>query len=181
MNGIQFLKTALKNYKTIGAITQSSRFVAERVCKKLGAAKHIIEYGAGDGILTKKILKHLPADGKIIAVERDAAFLPELMSIPDFRLIVLHEDVVETSKHLSNLGLPTIDAVVSGIPFTFLEENVRDAVVRATYDALGKNGVFVLYQCSRLMLPVLERYFKATRTYREIRNIPPYFIMCAYK
>lgn len=181
MKGMQFFKTALKNYKTIGAIKASSRFVAKRVQRALGNATNIVEYGAGDGVLTREVLKHLSDDGRIVAVELDKAFLFELAKIKDKRLTVLHGDVIAISKNLRALQLPKIDAVVSGIPFTFLTPNVRDAIVRATSDALDKDGMFLVYQHSPLMLPILRRYFRTTQTFLELRNFPPNFIMCARK
>lgn len=181
MNRIQFFKTALKNYKTIGAVRASSRFVAKRIQRALGDVTYIVEYGAGDGVLTKEILKILPNNGRIVAVELDRTFLSELAKIKDKRLTVLNEDVIAVSKNLRKLALPKIDAVVSGIPFTFLTSDVRDEIVRATAEALNKDGMFLVYQHSPLMVPILKRYFRTTQTFLELRNFPPNFIMCGRK
>ena len=63
MNAVNFIKVALGDYK-VGAITVSTKYVADRVANALPkGAKNVIEYGAGDGVITKEILKRLPPDG----------------------------------------------------------------------------------------------------------------------
>ena len=70
MKPIDFIKIAMKDYKKVGAITLSSRHTIRRVLRGLKPGyKYIVEYGAGNGVVTKEILKHLPADGRVVAIE----------------------------------------------------------------------------------------------------------------
>ena len=135
-----------------------------------------------DGAITKAILKHLPPDGKLVALEINPQFISKLKKIADPRLIVLDADVIEVSKNLKGLGLPKIDFVVSGIPFSLLDKKHREMIVRNTYHSLAESGRFVVYQFSLLMLPTLKHVFNKKIPWSlEIRNIIPYFIMVAQK
>lgn len=178
---IDFLKTALKDFK-VGAITASSKYATERIVKEIPpTCQSIIEYGAGDGIITKKILEKIPASGRIIAVELNVGFVNQLKEIKDPRLEIAAEDVVIFSQNLAGSNSPRIEAVISGIPFTFFKPHVRAQIIRATYDMLTPEGVFIVYQYSTRMLPELKKYFPKIKTMFEPRNLPPYFIMKAQK
>lgn len=179
MKNIDFLKTALKDYKTVGALMVTSRYAVERVVKGLGAYDHlIIEYGPGDGVITKRILSLLPPDGRIIAIEIDQDFRPELEKIRDERLRVVYGDVAEVT---SAAGFSEIDAIVSGIPFSLMPSAMRKDIVASTHSALRPGGKFIVYQASLLLLPSLKRYFRSVDWTLEPRNLPPYFIMTAWK
>ena len=181
MQQIDFLKTALKDFK-VGAITASSKYAVKRIVKEIPpACRSIIEYGAGDGIITKKILDKLPTDGKIIAVEINHGFVGKLREIKDARLEVSANDVAVFSKNLADANPSQTEAVISGVPFTFLKPRVRGEIIRATYDLLVPGGIFIVYQYSTLILPELKKYFPEIKIMFEPRNLPPYFIMKALK
>ena len=102
MQQIDFLKTALKDFKA-GAIAASSKYAVKRIVKEIPpVCRSVIEYGAGDGIITKKILDKLPTDGKIIAVEINHGFVGKLREIKDARLEVSANDVAVFSKNLAD-------------------------------------------------------------------------------
>jgi len=181
MSGFNFLKMAIRDYK-VGAITVSSKYVVQSLMKQISPAyKYIVEYGAGDGIVTKEILKQLPPDGQLIAFELNKDFASELNKINDKRLRVLNDDVIVASRDLKKLGLPRIDAVISGIPFTLIKPKDRERVVSNTYSAVNPGGMFLVYQYSPLIFPLLKKFFKKIDISFEPRNFLPYFIMRAEK
>lgn len=181
MNAVTFIKVALKDYK-VGAFTISSRFAVSHILQELGkSASFLIEYGAGDGVITRDLVSRIPLYGKVVAVELNEHFLPDLRKIDDERLIVLQEDVAKLSHRLLELGLPRIDAVISGIPFSFFNPKTRERIVRDTAKALAPGGRFIIYQYSPLLFPILKKYFSHVKMRLEPRNLPPYFIMTAYK
>ncbi len=181
MANLGFIKTAFKDYK-VGALFRSSPFVIRKVLEMLpDDCKYVIEYGAGDGIITKKILHDLPADGKLIALELNPTFITDLKKISDPRLQVLHVDVRAASKDFSSLGLPRVDAVISGIPFSFFKPDMRKEIVINTHRGLREGGRFIVYQYSTLMKKHLEQSFGSITISYEPRNILPYYIMVAEK
>jgi phospholipid N-methyltransferase len=179
MKNIDFLKTALRDYKTVGALMITSRYAVLRVVGELEPGdRFVIEYGPGDGVITKRILLRLPSDGRIVAIERDHDFRPELEKIGDQRLLVIYGDVAEV---MPALGISQADAIVSGIPFSLMSAPVRRDIIDNTQAALRTGGKFIAYQASLLILPLLKRHFRHVGWMLEPRNLPPYFIMTARK
>jgi len=181
MNNIDFIKTAIKDYK-IGALTSSSKYVVNDIANALRPEdKYVVEYGAGDGVITKGILARLPSDGRLIALELNEDFIKELKKISDPRLMILEKDVREVVQDPKRIGLPRIDVVVSGIPFTLFNPEVRERIIEDTHHMLSPNGLFVVYQYSPLVFPILKKIFAEVKLSFEPRNFLPYFIMRARK
>lgn len=181
MNSLQFIKTALKDYK-VGALTITSPTAVSQILDNLGNdVKCVIEYGAGDGVITREILKRIPEDGKVIAVELNKDFFQDLDGIKDPRLTVIYDDVISFSQRLSELGSTEIDVVISGIPFTFFNSDVRKGILARTHQTLRPGGRFIVYQYTILLKPLLDKYFSKVRIRCAFKNIPPYFIMVAEK
>src|SRR3989344_5957460 len=135
MKSIDFIKIAIKDYKNVGAIATTSKYTINKVLKGLKPEyKYIIEYGAGSGVFTKEILNILPYDGKIIAIEMNSNFLKVLSKIKDDRLIVLSGDVTKISRDFSQLGLPRVDVIISGIPISFLQPLARKELIKNTHN-----------------------------------------------
>lgn len=166
----------------VGAWFRSSRFVINKILKQLKPSyRYIVEYGAGDGVITQELLKRLPRDAKVIALEINKLLLEELRTIKDSRLVVLDASVVDMSKDFSKFGLPRIDAVISGIPFTFFSATVRKEIMQNTHDGLVPGGRFIVYQYSLLMYAHLKKAFPKRHFVYEPRNVLPYFIMVGEK
>lgn len=179
MSSISFIKTAVKDFR-VGAFMPSSKYAVKKIVREIRPEhKYIIEYGAGNGVITREILNCLPADGRLIAIELNKCFVDELKNIQDSRLTVLKGDVVSLSEELGRLGFPRIDAIISGIPFSLIKQKERERLVSNTRSFLSEDGVFVVYQLSVLILPVLKKFFSKTKINFELRNFPPYFIMVA--
>jgi len=180
MSIMSFIKTLQKDYR-VAAFFPSTRFAAQRIAGEVcSECKLIIEYGPGDGVVTKELLKAMPLDCRLVAIESNADFVGELEKITDPRLKVVFGDVVQISKNLSSFG--EVDMIVSGIPFSFFNPQMREEIIRDSYDALRPGGRILLYQVSLLMLPCLKKQCgKSTRWFLEPRNVPPYFIMIGEK
>lgn len=178
---LRFLKTAIGDYR-VGALSVSSKYVAQHLLARMPRnCRYLVEYGAGDGVITRELLKILPKDGQLIAIETNPEFLKDLSRIRDKRLKVVKGDVVRESQHLNALGVPRIDAVVSGIPFSFLKPAVRRGIVENTYRALAPGGMFLVYQYSLWVLPLLKERFYRVELSFEPRNFLPYFVFQAVK
>lgn len=182
MKSLDFIKIAIQDYKKVGAITISSKYAIRTILKALKPEyKYIVEYGAGSGVITKEILKILPSNGKIVALELNRSLFKKLSEIKDSRLVVLNADVVKVSKNLKKLDLPQIDAIISGIPFSFLKSSIRKEILNNTYGGIAKGGRFIAYQTSFLIVSAMKKIFKKVNSRLELRNIPPYFVMVGEK
>lgn len=179
MGLIPFLKTALKDMRRVGAVMPSSRFAVRRILRQVPAdARFALEYGPGDGVLTRELLKRLPPDGRILAIETNDEFVGCLRRIQDSRLTVVHGDARLAAAFARQHGFAGFDLALSGIPFSLLPGELRRDIVSMTHDLLRSGGVFVVYQTSPLMVPYLKRQF-GVKTSVEPLNVPPYFVMRA--
>ncbi|MBI4433891.1 hypothetical protein HY632_03890 [Candidatus Uhrbacteria bacterium] len=182
MTGIQFLKLMVRDPR-IGAVTRSSSYVVEEVARAVpNGTQSLVEYGAGDGVVTQALLRKLTTDGQCVVVEQNVAFIPHLRGMGDSRLTVIAGDVLEISRDFFRAGLrQPPEVVVSNVPCTLLPAQDRERLVQQTHAGLAHGGRFVLYQYSLLMRPLLRKYFDEVRVRFEPWNFPPYFVMIASK
>ncbi len=177
MNYFKFLKIALSDYLVVGTLCPTQEYALRRILSQFKPGyRTVVEYGAGDGVITKEIIKILPANGKIIAIEINSDLLIELHKISDSRLEVWHGNVLELSA-----SLPKSDVIISGIPFSQISHEQEETIIRQTADALNEGGVFIAYQNSLILLKTLKKFFPKTKWLFEPRNIFPYFIIVAEK
>ncbi|MBI4094554.1 MAG: methyltransferase domain-containing protein [Candidatus Liptonbacteria bacterium] len=181
MRHLRFLFRVLKDYK-IGAFSVSSRYVAERILREMPeGCRVVVEYGAGDGAITKRLLRALPAGGRVVAIEQNRELAAELRQIADRRLTVIEDDILSVLRNPARLGLREVDAVISGVPFSFFKKDAREEIIVRTSALLRRSGVFLVYQYSFLAFPTLKRFFREVDVRFEPRNFLPYFIMVAAK
>lgn len=183
---LNFIKTAALD-PNIGAVARSSRYVVKTVLSKLKGEvlNQVWEYGPGDGVVTREILKLLPKNGKLTVIETNAHFVRSLKQIPDARLEIIHGTIQETlPRLLKQISLEKIkvDAIISSVPFSFFTPRERDQIIRQTSSALRDNGKFVVFnQYTPLMFFPIKKHLKKLRLSYEFRNLPPCFIFSAKK
>src|SRR5256885_329748 len=122
MHTLRFATVAVRDYNNVGALTVSTKYVVRAVARHIEPEhRHVVEYGAGDGILAKALLKKMPDAGRIAAVELNDHLFAELCRIRDPRFHAIKGDAFALSRRPEAFRLPRIDAVVSSIPFTFVD------------------------------------------------------------
>jgi phospholipid N-methyltransferase len=185
MDGIReranFLKNAIFN-RNVGAVTMSSKYVIKNVTQRLGKPLHtVIEYGPGDGVMTRALLLHLAPQGKLFVIESNPQFIKALHKIKDKRLHILQGKVQDLALDKIH-GFCPADAVISSIPFSLLKKADRLKIVSDTHKILAPNGTFIIFhQYSRLMFRPLQERFSSVSVVFEPRNILPCFILDAKK
>lgn len=177
-----FFKIALKDYYRVGAFYPTPKIVVQKILSRISPeAKYFIEYGAGNGAFTREILKRLPKDGKLVAIESNQDFIEQLKKINDPRLILFPGDVRQMPQNLNQLGLARVEVIISGIPFSLITKKEREKIIKTSWRFLSENGVFITYQYFPIIMPVLKRYFKEINWYFDPRAILPYFVIFAKK
>ncbi len=181
MNTLNFLKIALKDHK-VAAISESSSWAARRAVELLPKdTRYAVEYGPGTGVMTRRILRGLPEDGKLTAIELNKELFHALGNIHDSRFEPVLDDVVDWTKRFADEKADSIDAVISTIPFSFLNARERTMLIERTFRMLRPGGRFITCQFSLLVFPLIRRYFRKAKFNVEVRNFPPYFIMWGEK
>ncbi len=165
------------DYWMVATLMPTSQYAIRKILKQFKPEhRTVIEYGAGDGVITKEILKILPANGKILAIEINPDFFAELQKIRDPRLEVWQGDVLEIST-----SLPKSDIIISGIPFSRVGRAKEEKIIHQAANALNEGGLFIAYQNSPILLKTLRKYFSQTTWLFEPRNFLPYFILIGNK
>lgn len=179
---MHFLKNAFSDYN-IGAVTMSSRYVIDRVLKNIPETLHtIIEYGPGDGVMTRELLKRLSPQGRFFAIETNAQFAEALRAIGDSRLEVIHGNANGAAMYITKDQYGKVDLVVSSIPTSFMDRGSRMRMVRTIYDMLAPGGSFIVFQQYQpFLLAPMKKVFGTATLALELRNIPPCLILYTKK
>ncbi|MGI8827702.1 MAG: class I SAM-dependent methyltransferase [Chloroflexota bacterium] len=172
-----FIRRALVAPRYLGSITPSSHYLVDtllRLCP-VSAARAVVELGPGTGPFTQGLLGRMPADGRLLCIERDPALAHHLRTrFVDPRLAVVTGDAQSLDRHLADHGLDgEVPLIVSGLPFTSLPAEMRESILATIERCLTPDGCFLLYQYSNAMRRHLRRHFRQVTSRREVRNIPP--------
>lgn len=165
----------LRNPRTVGAVWPTSRRAVDDLLEMadLGAADVVVEFGAGTGVYTEGVLRRLGPEARFLSYEVDGALASAVARrLPDKRLEVIHASAENVVGHLEALGRRA-DVVVSSLPFSTLPAPVRGDVLDAAREALAPDGVFLVLQYSKTVLPELEKRFPTVRRRFSPLNIPP--------
>lgn len=176
----------IKNFvrdRHIGSITPTSQYAVEQICKKIDfpSTQTVIEYGPGRGVFTRYLLQKLPAHARVIAIEANQDFFLSLQAkLQDPRLTLIHGRAENVRDILAPLGIHQVDVVISGIPFSFFDQHLKDMIISNTKAVLKKDGQFIIYQFvvpspdnHRILLHSLKSQLPLVRKSVELLNIPP--------
>lgn len=179
-----FFRQFLASPKSVGSIIPTSQAAINALLDPIDWSRchTLVEYGPGTGVFTRSILERGSPSLKLIAIDPNPTFVEHLRAkLPDRRLIAVEGSAEQVEAILKAEGRDHADIVVSGLPFSTLPTGVDDAIVAATQRALGPGGVFLVYQYSLFILPLLKKHFASVDVEREWRCIPPARLMRAWK
>jgi len=177
----------LRSPRTVGALTASSRALAEAMVSglDLGQPGTIVELGPGTGAFTGAIVARLGAKTRFLAVDIDSAFVTQLQ-----RRWPRIESVCASAEQLSTLlaqrGIGPVDHIVSGLPFVSLPPAMTQKILGEIAVVLRPGGTFTTFQYAHgYALPpavafrrgLSERLGGPPSVRLVIRNVPPAFVL----
>jgi phospholipid N-methyltransferase len=179
---LSYIKNFLKD-QDVAAIAPSSSFLVRRVCKWIDFDEDqvIVEYGPGNGVFSEFMLERMTDDSILLLIESNPDFVEtlEAMTADDPRALVVEDRAEHVVDLLEAHDIREADYVVSGIPFSFLDEATKHELLARTREVLTDDGKFLVYQnYNHLEEPLCEHFSTVTKEY-EPRNIPP--TMFAYE
>lgn len=187
MSTLSYVKNFFSD-KYIASITPTSDFGVKKVCGKIDFSRCglIVEYGPGTGVFTNYLLEKMGIDSLLITIERNANFIEVLRrKVRDPRLIVVNGCASNILDTLTGFGKTSADYVISGIPFSFLTDHLKDRILRNSFAALRPGGKFLayqtFYQSNNHLKFHLERIFPSVLVEYEMLNLPPLRIYEARK
>jgi phospholipid N-methyltransferase len=165
----------------VGSVIPSSRFLERRLVKisAVGAARTVVELGPGTGGTTRALLRALPAEARLLAVELDRHFCAMLRDgISDPRLVVHSGCAQDVATSLARHGLPAPDVVISGIPFSTMPAHTAGEILQAVWRVLAPGGRFVAYQFRDRVAVLGRKIFGRPEVDVELLNVPPMRVYC---
>jgi len=184
MSTLAYIKNFIRD-RDVAAITPSSKFLVKRVCKWINFQEpcRIVEYGPGTGVFSKYLLQNMGADSELVMIEGNASFVRSLREFagPDERATVVHGRAENVQDILDRQGVREADYVISGIPFSFLDDDVKHELIHRTREVLAADGKSLVYQNYNHMEQPLRRHFDHVKREYEILNLPPMFAYEAQK
>lgn len=183
MSALNFLRESLRNIKTVGTVTRSSAPLCRAAIKPVdfATARHIVELGAGDGVITKHILAKMHPEARLMAFEVNPAFCEEMRTINDARLFVVQDSAELLAEYLQSHHFEALDAVVSAIPFVSLPESLADKIVTLCREALRPGAPFSQVHYTLVRKKVYAGIFGNVKIEFVPVNIPPAFVLTSRK
>ena len=179
IKNFNFFKESIKNYKTTGTITPSSKHLASRMLKKINfkTADVIVELGPGNGAITKHILKKIHPKATLICFEINDAFYNELLKINHPQLVVLKASAENILEELEKLNLTKACHVVSSLPLTIIPPQISNRILKNAFKSLSHQGTYIQYQYNLSYFRKLKLVFgKKIALDFEPLNLPPAFV-----
>ncbi|MFZ9028216.1 MAG: class I SAM-dependent methyltransferase [Crocinitomicaceae bacterium] len=177
-----FLKEFFKDKQMVGAISPSTKFLGEKMLSSVDFEKeHIIaELGPGTGVFTDLIIAKMAPEAKLLVFELNESFCEALKNrISDPRVQVIHDSAENISKYLNENE--KCDVVVSSLPLMVFSPELRNSVVKASYESLREDGKYVQFQYSLQSKKLLESVFKSVKVRFTLKNFPPAFVYTCQK
>ncbi len=170
-----FAKTFIKHPVMLGSVIPSSKYLTENLLKRVDwkRARTIVEYGPGVGTLTWPMLQRMRPDARLVAIETNHDFVDYLRAWGHPQLDVVHGSAEAVRSALLQRGLHCADIILSGIPFSTLPVDLRQRILRESWDVLCPGGTFLVYQFSGAVLPHLRETFTGVHQDFELRNVLP--------
>lgn len=177
MDRISFLKESIKNFKSIGSITQSG----EALCKKMSSHVNesdrvIVELGAGDGVITKHLLYSMHKDAILLCFEINDIYASKLAEIGDNRLKVIVDSAENLEFHLHKYGFNKADIIISSIPFLVFSDELRDSILSICKSCLNQNGRFIQFHYTLTMRNLYKNIFGKIKMSFVLLNAPPAYV-----
>lgn len=181
-----FAQAFLRHPRDISSIVPTRAAVAHRIIARIRKRRPqvIVEYGPATGSLSEAMLRggKLARGSALLLIEKSPEFIPYLThTMHDPRVRIFRRSAEDVLEILHECGLPKADYIFSGIPLSTMPCSVADRILRNTYDALGKDGVFVQYAFRPHAEVLLRKYFNNVTKTIELFNIPPLMVFEARK
>ncbi len=178
-----FFRRFLRHPTTVASIVPSSRFLTRRLADvaRMGPSHHVVELGPGTGCTTRALLRVMPRDARLLAIDLDEAFVENLRAEGDERLIVHHGSAERLHEIVQRHGMQAPDLVVSGIPFSTMPPECARRIVHQVWTALVPGGRFLAYQLRGHVARFAGERMGRPQVRIEVRNLPPMRIYTWHK
>ena len=175
----QFFRTAVKSFRSTGAIASSSPALIRKLVAPLPTDRplRVLELGPGDGCVTRAILERLHPDSQLVAFEINPAFIKLLGGIADGRFSVLPVGAERLTDYFVE---DSVDYVVSSLPLSMIPKEVKAEILGQAQRVLRPEGQFLQYQYALQDYSLLKDTFERVSVSFTLGNLPPAFIYSCF-
>lgn len=149
---LQFLREAIRDFRTTGAVLPSSPLLARAMTRRLAAApspRRILEVGPGTGSFTREVLRHLREGDVYDLVEINPSFCAQLERtlLAPHRAggcsarVALHRSPIEDADVAGDY-----DFVVCGLPFNNFPPTLIRSIFRRIFALMRVGGELVYFE-----------------------------------
>jgi phosphatidylethanolamine/phosphatidyl-N-methylethanolamine N-methyltransferase len=177
-----FLATAVRHPRMVGAAAPTSPAVAATVAQVVPTTGTpvVVELGPGTGSLSNGIHARLPAGGRHIGIELGEDLVRHLRAHKPW-LEVVQGDAADLLVLLDKLGVERVDAMITSIPWSLLDHQAQDNILRQVAAVLAPHAAFTALTYLPAERTAGGRHFRAQLgvTFDEVlthvtwRNLPP--------
>lgn len=167
-----FIKSSfklVKNVKSTGAFSQTSKQVVETISSNVDPTKPqiVVEFGVGPGNITRGILKRMHPESRLIGFEIETDFLNDLKKIDDPRFRLVNDSAELLDEYLQ---ADHVDVIISSLPLTILPKNIFSGIMEGAVRNMNEDSVFCQVLYSNQTKKFL-RYFSRVETEKAF-NVP---------
>lgn len=165
------------NLSTTGAVAFSSKTLVKKMLTHVDfkGAKLIIELGGGDGSITKGIVNKLDPDTELLVFEISKSFCNTMEELfPQKNVRIINDSAENIGKYLEGRKA---DYILSSLPFSFFDPELKDQILSQSKSALTEQGSFIQGCYSYLLKNLFKKHFGNVTTSFTLKNIPPAFVM----
>ncbi len=173
---LAFLRGFVRDPAGVGSVVPSSHRLEQRLVRnaRIAEARTVVELGPGTGGTTRAFLRAMGPQSRLVAIELDPQFHARLAdTVRDPRLFAECGSAERIAAFLAARRLPAPDAIVSGIPFSTMPQDVGERIAAAVADVLAPGGRFVAYQVRPRVAGFASPHLGTPRFEWEWWNIPP--------
>ncbi len=98
-----------------------------------------------------------------------------------FHGIEIYNEAEKMSNVLKEKNIKKVDFIISGLPFTVLEKNIRETILEQAYENLEENGKFITFQYSLDLYGYLKKKYRQLEVKIVPLNIPMAFVYVCTK
>lgn len=180
---LAFLEAFVRDGKTIGAVSPTSRRVAGRMAAlgRVAGARTVAEFGPGMGAITHELLATMPADARLWGFEVYQPFVQHLSeTVTDPRFTLVAESAEMVTGVDTGMDEPGFDAIISSIPFSLIGPDLTGQIVDAVGKSLRPGAPFIALQYHpTYLMPYLREHFEEVRRHPCLWNFPPVILFRA--
>lgn len=177
MSKKQFFEESLRDFKTAGSLIPSQKFLIKKMTKQIKQNQKslIIEFGSGEGCVTKKILEKMSKDSHLLSFEinKKLAKTTKNELKKEKRVEIIEDDVNNVNKYLKDRKA---DIIISSLPLGTMQKEDVLKIISVGKKVLKKEGLFIQYQYLCLDIFKFLKNFNQTKIGWQPLNFPPAFV-----